>query len=95
MVSDDFVSCTQAGQKVCNGLAMIVITLHRTDAAENMHCYCPLNVQPDLFGQWCCIREWGRTGQARQTRIVPCPAPEAAQAARNRFRQAKERLGYM
>jgi len=32
---------------------MSAITLHRTDAARNMHRYYRLDVQPDLFGEWC------------------------------------------
>jgi predicted DNA-binding WGR domain protein len=30
-----------------------------------------LDVQRDLFGQWCFIREWGRRGRAGQVRMVP------------------------
>jgi predicted DNA-binding WGR domain protein len=30
-----------------------------------------INVQPDLFGQWCFIREWGRIGRAGQVRMIP------------------------
>jgi predicted DNA-binding WGR domain protein len=43
---------------------MSAITLHRIDAARNMRRFYLLDVQPDLFGQWCFIREWGRTGSA-------------------------------
>ncbi|MGH6834124.1 MAG: WGR domain-containing protein [Methylocella sp.] len=33
-----------------------------------------LDVQPDLFGQWCFIREWGRIGRAGQVRMIfPIP----------------------
>ena len=39
---------------------MSPITLHRTDAARNMHRYYRLDVQPNLFGEWCFVREWGR-----------------------------------
>ncbi len=73
---------------------MTAITLHRTDTTRNMHRYYRLDVQPDLFGQWCCVREWGRAGQAGQTRSVPYPAPDAAQAALDRLRRTKERGGY-
>jgi predicted DNA-binding WGR domain protein len=73
---------------------MTIITLYRTEADRNMHRYYRLDVQPDLFGQWCCIREWGRTGQAGQTRVIPYPAPEAAFAAFDKLRLAKEKRGY-
>jgi hypothetical protein len=34
-----------------------------------------LPAQLDLSGAWCFIREWGRIGQAGQTRTVPYPLP--------------------
>jgi predicted DNA-binding WGR domain protein len=46
-----------------------------------MHRYYRLDVQLDLFGTWCFIREWGRIGQAGQTRTVLNPTPAEAQAA--------------
>ncbi len=73
---------------------MTAITLHRTDATRNMHRYYRLDVQRDLFGQWCCIREWGRVGQAGQTRSAPFSTPVEAEAALARQRHAKERKGY-
>jgi predicted DNA-binding WGR domain protein len=56
--------------------------------------YYRLDVQRDLFGARCFIREWGRNGQPVQTRSVPYPTPDAAQAAFERQRRAKERRGY-
>ncbi len=73
---------------------MTAITLHRTDATRNMHRYYRLDVQPDLFGQWCCIREWGRIGAAGQTRSIPFPTQERAKAAIDHLRSTKERKGY-
>ena len=59
-----------------------------------MRRYYRLDVQRDLFGEWCCIREWGRIGAAGQTRSDPYPTPAAAEAALDRQRRAKERRGY-
>jgi predicted DNA-binding WGR domain protein len=73
---------------------MTAVTLHRSDPAKNLHRYYRLDVQRDLFGQWCFIREWGRTGSAGQTRILPFPTPAQAEAALERQRRAKERKGY-
>jgi len=73
---------------------MNAVTLRRTDATRNMHRYYRLDIQPDLFGHWCCIREWGRVGGAGQTRSIPYPTPDAASAALERQRHAKERRGY-
>lgn len=73
---------------------MSAITLHRSDPARNMWRYYHLYVQPDLFGQWCFIREWGRTGSSGQARIMPYPTRVEAEAALTRQRRAKERRGY-
>ena len=71
---------------------MSAIILHRIDAVKNMRrCY-RLDVQPDLFGQWCFIREWGRIGRAGQVRMVPAAAD--AQDALARQQRVKERRGY-
>lgn len=74
---------------------MNAVTLTRTDAARNMQRYYRLDVQPDLFGAWCFIREWGRTGSSGQTRSVPYPTPAQAEAALAKQRRAKERRGYI
>ncbi len=71
---------------------MSAITLHRSDPAKNLHRY--YDVQPDLFGEWCFIREWGRIGKSGQVRIVPYPTPDEAQAALDKQRRRKERRGY-
>jgi predicted DNA-binding WGR domain protein len=73
---------------------MSAVTLHRCDPARNMWRYYRLDVQPDLFGQWCLIREWGRLGVAGQTRIIPYPTPDMAIAAREKQKRAKEQRGY-
>jgi predicted DNA-binding WGR domain protein len=74
---------------------MNAVTLTRSDSARNMRRYYRLDVQPDLFGAWCCVREWGRIGQAGQTRSVPYPTPLEARAALDRQRHKKERKGYI
>ena len=66
---------------------MSAVTLHRIDRDRNMHRYYRLDVQPDLFGAWGLIREWGRIGQPGRLRVDPYPT--AAQAEeRMRFQQA-------
>lgn len=42
---------------------MSAVILHRIDPVKNMRHFYMLDVQPDLFGQWCFIREWGRIGK--------------------------------
>jgi len=73
---------------------MTAVILHRNDPARNMRRFYLLDVQPDLFAQWCLIREWGRTGQGGQVRAVPFPTESEARAALDQQRQAKERRGY-
>jgi predicted DNA-binding WGR domain protein len=69
------------------------ITLRRSDPSCNLHRYYRLDVQPDLFGEWCVVREWGRIGQSGQMRSTPFPTPVEA-AALEKQRRAKERRGY-
>jgi len=59
-----------------------------------MHRYYRMDVQPDLFGHWCLMREWGRIGSTGQTRSLPFPTPQQAEAAPHKQRKAKERRGY-
>lgn len=74
---------------------MMAVVLTRTDPARNMARYYRLDVQRDLFGAWCCIREWGRIGsRVGQTRSIAYPTPTEAHAALERQHQAKLRKGY-
>ena len=73
---------------------MTAVILIRSDPARNMHRYYGVDVQPDLFGAWCLLREWGRIGQAGQTRSIPYPTSNEAEAARDCQRRSKERRGY-
>jgi predicted DNA-binding WGR domain protein len=58
-----------------------MIELRRIDPAQNMRRFYRLDVQRDLFGAWCLIREWGRIGRAWQVRVVPyATAPKAHEA---------------
>jgi predicted DNA-binding WGR domain protein len=70
------------------------VSLYRTDPARNMRRFYHLDIQPDLFGQWCVVREWGRIGCAGRMQLEPYPTPDAAQAALDRQRRAKQRRGY-
>ena len=70
------------------------MTLIRRDPARNLHRYYRLDVQLDLFGAWCLIREWGRVGQGGQMRSTPYPTVDEAQEALERQRRRKERRGY-
>jgi predicted DNA-binding WGR domain protein len=70
------------------------VVLYRINPTKRMHRFYRLDVQPDLFGQWCLMREWGRIGSAGQTRNIPFSSPTEAQAALDGQRRTKERRGY-
>jgi predicted DNA-binding WGR domain protein len=59
-----------------------------------MRRYYRLEVQPDLFGHRCLMREWGRIGSTGKMRSVPFPAFPDAQAALDKQIMVKERRGY-
>jgi predicted DNA-binding WGR domain protein len=70
------------------------VLLYRIDATKRMHRFYLLDVQPDLFGEWCLMREWGRIGSAGRTRSIPFASSHEAQAALHRQRIVKEKRGY-
>jgi predicted DNA-binding WGR domain protein len=73
---------------------MSAVVLRRVDPDKNMARFYRLDVQPDLFGGWSFIREWGRIGRSGTVRQTPCPSEADAFAALERQRRAKERRGY-
>jgi predicted DNA-binding WGR domain protein len=74
---------------------MSAIILHRTDPAKNMRRFYRLDVQLDLFGQWCLIWEWGRIGRAGQVREIPFATSGEAHEALAGKQRMKERRGYI
>ena len=73
---------------------MTAVVLYRIDPPKRMHRFYRLDVQRDLFGQWCLMKEWGRIGSGGQIRSVPFSSPHDAEVALDRQRRAKERRGY-
>lgn len=73
---------------------MSATLLYRIDTAKRMHRYYRMDVQPDLFGQWCLMREWGRIGSTGQTRSIAFTTLQEAQAALDKQRRLKLRRGY-
>jgi predicted DNA-binding WGR domain protein len=47
---------------------MTAFVLHHTDPARNMRGFYIRDVQPNLFGLGCLIREWDRKGQGGPVR---------------------------
>lgn len=73
---------------------MTATVLYRIDQAKRMHRFYRLDIQPDLFGQWCFIREWGRIGTTGRECSMPFPTPQEAETALHQQRRIKERRGY-
>ena len=73
---------------------MTAITLHHIDTTRNMSRFYRLDLQPDLFGAWGVIREWGRIGQAGRVRIDPYPTAEQAEDRMHRQQAVKQGRGY-
>ena len=70
------------------------VLLYRIDPGKNMKRFYRLDLQPDLFGHHCIIREWGRIGRSGQVRRIPYPTGEEAQIAFYKQWKVKERKGY-
>ncbi len=73
---------------------MSTIELRRVDPERNMARFYLMSVQPDLFGGWTLMREWGRIGQAGKLRCLPYPTQDEAEAALTKLQEAKLRRGY-
>ena len=73
---------------------MSALTLYRSDPTRNMARFYFLDIQPDLFGHWSVVREWGRVGAEGRLRADSYPTPIEAEAAFERLRRSKVRRGY-
>jgi predicted DNA-binding WGR domain protein len=73
---------------------MNAVELHRIDAARNMRRFYRLDMQPDLFGGFLLVRQWGRIGA--RGRIVAERFDDEAPALAALQKQAarKQRRGY-
>ena len=71
------------------------VVLRRMDPGRNMARFYRMDVQPDLFGAWCFVREWGRIWQAGQIRQAVYSSQEEARAALERQFRVKQKRGYV
>lgn len=74
---------------------MSAVVLYRVDPSRKMRRFYRLDVQPDLFGFWLFMSEWGRIGRSGQRRVVSFASLDDAEAACQRQRRLKERRGYV
>ena len=70
------------------------VTLYKTDSAKNVFRFYRLDIQTDLFGNHCLIRQWGRIGKRGQMRTTPFPTLETAEQELAKFQQLKTKRGY-
>jgi predicted DNA-binding WGR domain protein len=74
---------------------MIAITLHRIDPARNMRRFYRLDVQPDLFGGFAVVKEWGRIGARGRMMDELHDTETLAVAAMQRQAAHKRKRGYV
>ncbi len=77
----------------CSPSVSTVIVLRRSGPVRNMHRYYRLTVERTLFGEWACVREWGRIGSPGQMRSTAYATPAEAQAVLDRLLRVKQRRG--
>lgn len=70
------------------------ITIYRIDPERNMSRYYALSVQPNLFGGYSLMRQWGRIGSSGQSRIDLFDTAELARAAGDQLMCSKQKRGY-
>jgi predicted DNA-binding WGR domain protein len=75
-------------------LARVGILLTRIRPEQNEWRFYRLELWPDLFGQVCLVREWGRIGRPGRLRLDPFSDGVCARSARDRLADAKRRRGY-
>jgi predicted DNA-binding WGR domain protein len=73
---------------------MSAVVLYRVDPSRNMRRFHRVDIQPNLFGIWLFISEWGRIGRPGRTRLASFASIDAAQDAMLSQRRAKEKRGY-
>lgn len=73
---------------------MSAVTLYRIDNERHMHRFYRLDIQPDLFGGFTLVREFGRIDQPGQLRLTAFDTEDEAAAALTRLQRVKERRAY-
>lgn len=71
-----------------------VTALARIQPERNQWRFYRLALWPDLFGQVCLVREWGRIGRPGRLRRDPFPDAALAAQALEQLARTKRRRGY-
>ena len=72
---------------------MGAVRLIRIDPDKNMARFYKLDVQPNLFGEWSLIAEWGQIGSPGRVQERPCSTMAEALGLFGQRRRMKERRG--
>ena len=70
-------------------------SLYRVEPSKNMNRYYTLSVQPNLFGGFSLLRNWGRIGTGGQIRVDFFDDEDAAISASDRLVESKLKRGYL
>jgi len=74
---------------------MTVLRYENIDVEADKYHYYTIQVQPDLFGFWSLIREWGRIGSKRGTvMITPFDSEDEAIADAKKLIKRRISQGY-
>ncbi|NTI78619.1 WGR domain-containing protein [Rhizobium rhizogenes] len=68
--------------------------VERTDASKNMARYYAMSIEPNLFGEACLIRRWGRIGATGQRMVHHFEREEEAVGLFLQLLRQKRRRGY-
>lgn len=68
--------------------------VERTDARKNMARYYAMSIEPNLFGEACLIRRWGRIGARGQRLVHHFKREEEAVGLFLELLRQKRRRGY-
>ena len=71
-----------------------MITLRMIDPERNRRRFYSLDIQPDLFGQFSLIREWGRIGHHSKMLTRAFESEQKAEKALVMLKNRKIRRGY-
>ncbi|NDV89169.1 WGR domain-containing protein [Aurantimonas aggregata] len=72
----------------------IDLHLQRIDSAKNMRRFYVARIEPNLFGEWCVVRRWGRIGARGQQKTEWFDNAGRAHDALGRVARGKRRRGY-
>jgi predicted DNA-binding WGR domain protein len=71
------------------------ISLYRVEPSKNMSRYYTLSVQPNLFGGFSLLRNWGRIGTGGQIRVDFFEDEDVAISASEQLAGSKLKRGYL